>query len=304
MKTRSTTQPSKSSWKSSKRTPTTVLHSTIFERTSRLRITVVSSLEHWTLLCGDSLKRRQTVAEFEVTPLTVDLFSWHSTDLVGDQTCVWLLYLTTLSDDLDHLKKHPHLRYAVIDYARLGLHTKIVRLRLSAANVDYSLCPTYPANLIVPSETNESELAKVAKGFVEHRLPVVVWMNENGSLLVRASAFTSTDMVKKIKKVVNYRRAVPKLSENIHGSQQTLNSKASSNDESSSVVVAGAEIKSAEVQVNKRRGEFSSNCLVVRLDELLCETCQFLSNGHQFLSSNAICRQNQRFPRRFHFDPA
>ncbi|KAF1747921.1 hypothetical protein GCK72_024387 [Caenorhabditis remanei] len=153
-------------------------------------------------------------------------------------------------EDFDHLKKNAYIRYAVIDYPRLGLNSKNVKLRMSAANLDYNICPSYPGNFIVPSETNESEIAKVAKGFVDHRLPVVVWMHGNGSLLIRASAFTSTDMVKKLKKVVNYRRNTPKLTGTMTGSQQTLHSKASSNEESSSNVVAGAEIKSAEVQLN------------------------------------------------------
>uniref|UniRef100_A0A1I7U3X2 UDENN domain-containing protein n=2 Tax=Caenorhabditis tropicalis TaxID=1561998 RepID=A0A1I7U3X2_9PELO len=153
-------------------------------------------------------------------------------------------------ENMEHQKKNAYIRYALIDYPRLGLHSNQAKLRISASNLDYNICPTYPGNFIVPSETNESEIAKVAKGFVDHRLPVVVWMHENGSLLIRASAFTSTDMVKKLKKAVNYRRNAPKLTGSMTGSQQTLHSKASSNEESTSNIVPGAEIKSAEIQMN------------------------------------------------------
>lgn len=191
------------------------------------------------------------------------------------------------SEELDYLKKNAHIRYAVIDYPRIGLNSKIVKLRMSHSNLDYTICPSYPGNFIVPSETNESELAKVAKGFVEHRLPVVVWMNENGALLVRASAFTSIDMVKKLKKVVNYRRNASKLTGSMTGSQQTLHSKASSNEESSSNIVAGAEIKSAEVQV--RYIAISPKCIVFS-DELYCEAIKLFTASCIIRFANSICR--------------
>uniref|UniRef100_A0A8R1HJZ7 Myotubularin-related protein 5 n=1 Tax=Caenorhabditis japonica TaxID=281687 RepID=A0A8R1HJZ7_CAEJA len=194
-------------------------------------------------------------------------------------------------DELEHLKKNAHLRYAVIDYPRLGLNSKTVNLRMSASNLVYTVCPSYPGNFIVPSETNESEIAKVAKGFVDHRLPVVVWMHENGSLLIRASAFTSTDMVKKLKKVVNYRRATPKLTGSINGSLQTLNSKTSSNEESSSNVVAGAEIKSAEVQVNYFAKLASSSQMVLSysLPSMYADKSNVFNES---CSSNGVSKRN------------
>ncbi|CAI2357075.1 unnamed protein product [Caenorhabditis sp. 36 PRJEB53466] len=191
-------------------------------------------------------------------------------------------------DDYEHLKKNSHHRYAVIDYPRLGLNTKLVKLRMSSANLDYLICPTYPGNFIVPSETNETEITKVAKGFVEHRLPVVTWMHENSALLIRASAFTSTDIVKKLKKVVNYRRAAPKLTGAMTGSQQTLNSKASSNEESSSNVVAGAEIKSAEVQMNyfTKLANSSQAVLSFSLPALFADKSSTHHNGHSTRNMN------------------
>ncbi|CAI5454581.1 unnamed protein product [Caenorhabditis angaria] len=153
-------------------------------------------------------------------------------------------------EDLGTLKNSFHIRYAVTDYPRLGLNGRGVKLRLSSANSDYSLCATYPANFIVPSETNENELSKVAKGFVEHRLPVVTWMNKSGALLIRSSAFDTNEVVRKLKKVVQIRRTVPKLSSTFNGSEQTLNSKASSNDDNSSSIFSSGEIRSSEVQMN------------------------------------------------------
>ncbi|UMM41670.1 hypothetical protein L5515_017828 [Caenorhabditis briggsae] len=196
-------------------------------------------------------------------------------------------------EDCDHLKKNAYIRYAVIDYPRLGLNTKVVKLRMSAANVDYTICPSYPGNFIVPSETNESEIAKVAKGFVEHRLPVVVWMHRNGALLIRASAFTSTDMVKKLKKVVNYRRNAPKLTGSMTGSQQTLHSKASSNEESASNVVPGAEIKSAEVQLNyfNKLANSSQKVLTFALPTQYADKNNIFTDGCMLSHNNGFSSQ-------------
>ncbi|CAL2050069.1 unnamed protein product [Caenorhabditis brenneri] len=199
-------------------------------------------------------------------------------------------------EELDHLKKNAYIRYAVIDYPRIGLNSKSVKLRMSAANLDYNICPTYPGNFIVPSETNESEIAKVAKGFVDHRLPVVVWMHDNGSLLIRGSAFTSTDMVKKLKKAVNYRRNAPKLTGSMTGSQQTLHSKASSNEETTSNVVAGAEIKGAEAQMNyfAKLANSSQKVVTFALPTQYAEKTSFFNDGCTLSQTNGYSNRKHQ----------
>lgn len=47
--------------------------------------------------------------------------------------------------------------------------------RISMANVDYQLCPTYPKKLVVPASINDNVLDFVARFRAARRIPAVVW---------------------------------------------------------------------------------------------------------------------------------
>lgn len=66
-------------------------------------------------------------------------------------------------------------------YAHGLLESELSRLlatqswRLSAANVDYSLCETYPAYVVCPAVLNDAQLRQYAAYYVNGRLPVWCW---------------------------------------------------------------------------------------------------------------------------------
>ncbi|CAD6185579.1 unnamed protein product [Caenorhabditis auriculariae] len=157
-------------------------------------------------------------------------------------------------NDIDHNATHGtavHQKYAAVDYERLGFLSGNPNLRLSYANSNYKICPTYPACFVIPAECCDTSLTKVAKGFVEERLPVVTWTSADGSLLIRGSSFSARDVVKKLKKAVTSHRATNTLRAAVDfgGSQQTIESK-NSDDNSSSSVMTGADIRSSETQIH------------------------------------------------------
>lgn len=47
--------------------------------------------------------------------------------------------------------------------------------RISRANMEYKLCPSYPQLLLVPKAVSDAALEAIAKFRVACRLPVVVW---------------------------------------------------------------------------------------------------------------------------------
>ncbi|XP_044260545.1 myotubularin-related protein 3 isoform X1 [Tribolium madens] len=60
--------------------------------------------------------------------------------------------------------------------------------RISDANKNYKLCPTYPPYLIVPSCINDETLECVAKFRSSRRIPAVVWRHtKNGAVIARCS---------------------------------------------------------------------------------------------------------------------
>lgn len=56
--------------------------------------------------------------------------------------------------------------------------------RISDANKNYKLCPTYPPYLIVPSCINDETLECVAKFRSSRRIPAVVWRSVEYYLLI------------------------------------------------------------------------------------------------------------------------
>eukprot|EP00092_Neocalanus_flemingeri_P094563 GFUD01120259.1.p1 GENE.GFUD01120259.1~~GFUD01120259.1.p1 ORF type:complete len:972 (-),score=250.85 GFUD01120259.1:755-3670(-) len=60
--------------------------------------------------------------------------------------------------------------------------------RVSMANMDHKLCPTYPQELLLPASISDSVLEKVAQFRSAKRIPAVVWRNTaNGAVLARCS---------------------------------------------------------------------------------------------------------------------
>ncbi|KAG0721169.1 Myotubularin-related protein 3 [Chionoecetes opilio] len=59
--------------------------------------------------------------------------------------------------------------------------------RISLANNDYQLCPTYPKKLVVPASINDNVLDFVARFRAAKRIPAVVWRHANGAVIARCS---------------------------------------------------------------------------------------------------------------------
>jgi myotubularin-related protein 3/4 len=60
--------------------------------------------------------------------------------------------------------------------------------RVSLANTDHKLCPTYPQEILLPASISDSVLEKVAQFRSQRRIPAVVWRNTaNGAVLARCS---------------------------------------------------------------------------------------------------------------------
>lgn len=60
--------------------------------------------------------------------------------------------------------------------------------RVSVANQEHGLCPTYPQEILIPASISDSVLEKVAQFRSQRRIPAIVWRNTgNGAVLARCS---------------------------------------------------------------------------------------------------------------------
>ena len=60
--------------------------------------------------------------------------------------------------------------------------------RVSMANQEHKLCPTYPQEILVPASISDAVLEKVAQFRSARRIPAIVWRNTaNGAVLARCS---------------------------------------------------------------------------------------------------------------------
>ncbi|XP_052751987.1 myotubularin-related protein 3 isoform X3 [Galleria mellonella] len=74
-----------------------------------------------------------------------------------------------------------------IEAERLGFNESRV-WRISMANVEYKLCPSYPPALIVPRSIGDEDLDSVARFRAMRRIPTVVWRHRgNGAVIARSS---------------------------------------------------------------------------------------------------------------------
>ncbi|XP_069468852.1 myotubularin isoform X1 [Ambystoma mexicanum] len=72
------------------------------------------------------------------------------------------------------------------EYRRQGLPNS--KWRITFANENYELCDTYPPLLVVPFNTNEDDLWRVAVFRSRNRIPVLSWIHpENQSVIMRCS---------------------------------------------------------------------------------------------------------------------
>ncbi|XP_026333102.1 myotubularin-related protein 4 isoform X2 [Hyposmocoma kahamanoa] len=70
---------------------------------------------------------------------------------------------------------------------RLGFTTKGA-WRVTAANAEYKLCPSYPPLLVVPASIGDEDLDSVARFRAMRRVPAVVWRHRsNGAVIARSS---------------------------------------------------------------------------------------------------------------------
>ncbi|KAL1525311.1 hypothetical protein AB1Y20_020172 [Prymnesium parvum] len=59
--------------------------------------------------------------------------------------------------------------------------------RITAANAEYALCPSYPCSLIVPSYVDDALLKVCAKFRSKGRVPCLTWLHANGAALCRSA---------------------------------------------------------------------------------------------------------------------
>ncbi|KAL0867551.1 hypothetical protein ABMA27_008321 [Loxostege sticticalis] len=70
---------------------------------------------------------------------------------------------------------------------RLGFTTRGA-WRVTAANAEYKLCPSYPPLLVVPATIGDEDLDSVARFRAMRRIPAVVWRHSgNGAVIARSS---------------------------------------------------------------------------------------------------------------------
>ncbi|XP_068623330.1 myotubularin-related protein 3 isoform X2 [Battus philenor] len=81
----------------------------------------------------------------------------------------------------------PQIHWFGAELERLGFTTKGA-WRVSAANVEYKLCPSYPPLIVVPASIGDEDLDSVARFRSMRRLPAVVWRHRgNGAVIARSS---------------------------------------------------------------------------------------------------------------------
>ncbi|XP_019754641.2 myotubularin-related protein 3 isoform X3 [Dendroctonus ponderosae] len=92
--------------------------------------------------------------------------------------------------------------------------------RITKANENFKICPTYPPYLLVPSCINDEMLESVAKFRSSRRIPVAVWRHtKNGAVIARCSqpevgwfgwrSSDDEDLLKAISDACNFDRNLP-----------------------------------------------------------------------------------------------
>lgn len=87
--------------------------------------------------------------------------------------------------DVERLKERSYVK----DWQRVGLGDpqNSNSFRITSINANYSLCRTYPAILVAPTQFNDESLKNLARSYKNSRIPVATWRHRNGAILLRGA---------------------------------------------------------------------------------------------------------------------
>ncbi|KAF8319412.1 phosphatases II, partial [Clavulina sp. PMI_390] len=122
----------------------------------------------------DSIDVFESVKELTVAPSVTSLYAFfYEPSTPYTVTDGWSLY--SLRDE----------------FARMGLGSRTKAWRFTDVNKDYSICPTYPARLVVPAKISDSTLSYGAKYRSKGRIPALVYLHWNNQ--ASSSSLGNTD---------------------------------------------------------------------------------------------------------------
>ncbi|KAJ8713105.1 hypothetical protein PYW08_008409 [Mythimna loreyi] len=94
---------------------------------------------------------------------------------------------TSVHRALMRASQSPQRHWFGPEVERLGFTTKGA-WRVTAANAEYKLCPSYPPLIVVPASVCDEDLDSVARFRAMRRIPAVVWRHRaNGAVIARSS---------------------------------------------------------------------------------------------------------------------
>lgn len=121
------------------------------------------------------LHKRLQKATYNIAPN--DIFAFRFARATKAQLPAWLKTHNETSDFECSAEK---------EFAQLNYNSR--SWRISDANKDYSLCPTYPKSVIVPRDISDDELRQACAARNNARFPAAVWCcASNESVLLRSS---------------------------------------------------------------------------------------------------------------------
>lgn len=70
------------------------------------------------------------------------------------------------------------------------------QFKITAVNMHYSVCATYPGLIVMPTKTSEETIKKISRCYRQNRFPAIVWKHPlTRALLLRSSASNSKSMI-------------------------------------------------------------------------------------------------------------
>ncbi|GFY37468.1 myotubularin-related protein 3 [Trichonephila inaurata madagascariensis] len=108
--------------------------------------------------------------------------SWTREEHKDDAISQTLCQLGALHDSKDQLPDN-----TLKEAKRMGFDVD-KRWKISKINDQYKVCPSYPRNIIIPAEMEDSEMQDLANFRYSKRIPAVVWRyRRNGCVIARSS---------------------------------------------------------------------------------------------------------------------
>ncbi|KAL7690342.1 putative FYVE zinc finger, protein-tyrosine phosphatase, catalytic, Zinc finger, FYVE/PHD-type [Plasmopara halstedii] len=133
----------------------------------------------------DGLVSKQTFSKFDRTYALLQMHALGKSDSKLDEFARFSL---ERFDGIHGAIDGWQIYNAVEDFKRMGISSSTNRWRLSYANDQYELCPTYPSILAVPSSVSDSLLAVASKFRSKGRIPVLSWRDRHtGAVICRSS---------------------------------------------------------------------------------------------------------------------